>query len=478
MNMNNESNNQNFNGGMENLSNGNNMMNQNGMPNPNPIPNNQGFNTPNPNMIPNPTPMPEQNMGTGNTNIPNPMPIPPAGENINLEPAGMVPQTPQQVNNNVAQPLEATSLNAQTVMNPAPNQMGMMDQNNMGTMNSANPNMMNNTPTGAPNPNNNIGMMGGIPVPPPIPEEPKNKGKKKPINTPLLIILIVVLIAAIGYGVYYFLTTSKSASNTVTVTPTLSELELGAEIGTGAEFYGRISPSSAASSCTVDTDLDTSKVGTYEYTITCDGKTTEPHIIEVKDTTAPEVEVKEVIVTPGTTVEADDFIESAIDESDVTFTFEEEIDTSVEGEYEVNIIASDEYENTTTVVGSLIVDANAPQIFMYCNRDETTEQPATAYSEYRFGIDNQGLFYNGQKTITYEFETEADYLAAVETIETDGSLDGYEGRVYVDDDSYLITITIDMSETDLATDFNLDTFPTGEGDIEGLFDSPCEYGDE
>ena len=129
MNMNNESNNQNFNGGMENLSNGNNMMNQNGMTNPNPIPNNQGFNTPNPNMIPNPTPMPEQNMGTGNTNIPNPMPIPPAGENINLEPAGMVPQTPQPVNNNVAQPLEATSLNAQTVMNPTPNQMGMMEQN-------------------------------------------------------------------------------------------------------------------------------------------------------------------------------------------------------------------------------------------------------------------------------------------------------------------------------------------------------------
>ena len=69
-------------------------------------------------------------------------------------------------------------------------------------------------------------------------------------------------------------------------------------------------------------------------------------------------------------------------------------------------------------------------------------------------------------------------MAAVETIETDGSLDGYEGRVYMDDDSYLITIKVDMSEEDLATDFNLDTFPTGEGDIEGLFDSPCEYGDE
>ncbi len=477
MNMNNESNNQNFNGGIENLNNGNNnMMNPNGMSNVTPIPNNQGNNTPSPSMIPNPPPMPEQN--TGNGNVPNPMPIPPAGESINLEPAGMVPQTPPQVDNNVAQPLEATSLNAQTIMNPAPNQMGTMDQNNMGTMNNPNPNPMNNLGTGAPNPNNNIDMMGGIPVPPPIPEEPKNKGKKLPINTPLLIILIVVLIAAIGYGVYYFLTTSKSASNTVTVTPTLSELELGAEIGSGAEFYGRISPSSAASSCTVNTDLDTSKVGTYEYTITCNGKTTEPHIIEVKDTTAPEVEVKEVIVTPGTAVEADDFIESVIDESDVTFTFEEDIDTSIEGEYEVNIIASDEYENTTTVVVRLIVDENAPQAFMYCERDENTDQTATAYSTYRFGIDNQGLLYNSKKTITYEFDTEADYLVAAETIEADGSLDGYEGKIYMDDDNYLITITVDMNEEDLAIDFNLDIFPTGEGDIEGLFENPCEYAEE
>ena len=471
MNMNNELNNQNLNGNMESL---NTTTGTN--PNPTPMPNNPGMSTPNPNMIPNP--MPEQNNGMGTQSIPNPMPIPPATGNINLDPAGMVPPTPQQPQNNIAQPLEATSLNAQTVMNPTQNGMGMPNENTMENMNGMNSNMMNNPQTNIPNPNNNIGMMGGVPVPPPIPEEPKNKGKKKLINTPLLIILIVVLIAAIGYGVYYFLTTSKSSSNQVTVTPTLSELELGSEIGIDAAFYGRITPSSAASSCTVDTDLDTSKVGTYEYTITCNGKTTEPHTVEVKDTTAPKVEVKEVIVLPGTTVEADDFIESATDESDVTFAFEEEIDTSVEGEYDVNIIASDEYENTTTVVGHLVVDANAPQVFMYCNRDETTQQPATAYSEYRFGIDNQGLFYNGQKTISYEFDNEDDYSQAVQAIESNGSLDGYEGRIFMDDDSYLITITMPMDETSLATDFNLDTFPTGEGDIEALFESPCEYGDE
>ena len=349
MNMNNELNNQNLNGNMESL---NTTTGTN--PNPTPMPNNPGMSTPNPNMIPNP--MPEQNNGMGTQSIPNPMPIPPATGNINLDPAGMVPPTPQQPQNNIAQPLEATSLNAQTVMNPTQNGMGMPNENTMGNMNGMNSNMMNNPQTNIPNPNNNIGMMGGVPVPPPIPEEPKNKGKKKLINTPLLIILIVVLIAAIGYGVYYFLTTSKSSSNQVTVTPTLSELELGSEIGIDAAFYGRITPSSAASSCTVDTDLDTSKVGTYEYTITCNGKTTEPHTVEVKDTTAPKVEVKEVIVLPGTTVEADDFIESATDESDVTFAFEEEIDTSVEGEYDVNIIASDEYLYFLTVQSAISDD--------------------------------------------------------------------------------------------------------------------------
>ena len=479
MNMNNESNNQNFNGGMENLNNGSNMMNPNGVPNPTPIPNNQGFAPQNPTPIPNPTPMPEQNVGTGYTENSNPTPIPPVQENINLQPAGMVEQMPAAPQNNVAEPLEATTLNAQTVMNPTPNTMTSPQDNTMNAMNQPVQNMMNNNPIGmsSPNPNNNIGMMGGVPVPPPIPEEPQNKGKKKPINTPLLIILIVVLVAAIGFGVYYFLTASKTTAQPITITPRLTELELGSEIGTDASFYAQIT-GTASSNCTVDTNLDTTKVGTYEYTVTCAGRSSNKQTIEVKDTTAPQVEVKDVIVVPGTEVVADDFIDTVNDASEVTFTLDDEVDTSTEGEFEVSITASDEYENTTTVTANLVVTAEAPQSYMYCEGAENAETSTNATAQYRFGINSQGTLYNSQKIITYEFADEAEYSAAATEIEEKGSYNGYEGQIFMDDTNYMIIITVDMEESELDTEFNLDTFPTGEADIEGLFETPCEYGDE
>lgn len=479
MNMNNESNNQNFNGGMESLNNGNGntMINQNGMANTNPVPNNQGFVEQNLTQVPNQTPMPGQNIGTGYVESPNPTPIPPVQENINLQPAGMVEPIPTAPQNNIAEPLEATTLNAQTVMNPTPTPMNTSQEQSMNTMNQTAPNMMNNNISGMQNPNNNIGMMGGVPVPPPVPEGPQNKGKKKMINTPLLIVLIVVLVAAIGFGIYYFLTTSKTTAQPITITPKLTELELGSEIGTDASFYAQIT-GTVSSNCTVDTNLDTAKVGTYEYTVTCAGKTSEKQTIEVKDTTPPQVEVKDVIVVPGTEVVADDFVDTVEDASQVTFKFDDEVDTNTEGEYKVSITASDEYENTTTITANLIVTSDAPQTYMYCERAENTNDSANATAQYRFGINDQGTLYNSQKIITYEFDNETEYSTAVNEIEENGSYDGYEGKIFMDDTNYMIIITVDMDENTLATEFSLDTFPTGEADIEGLFDEPCEYGDE
>lgn len=433
----------------------------------NQIPN-QNFNSTE-NMVTNPN---VQNPNMANMNTYNPV----NNGSINLQPAGIVPPNNNDLNNNIVEPLQATSLNSQTVMNP---------NNNMNnSMNYGQPNNFNQPIN---NPNNNIGMMGGVPIPPSIPEEPKSKKNRKPINTPLLIILVVVLIACVGFGIYYFLTTSKSKTPAITITPILTNVELGKEIANDPSLYAKITGVSV-SSCTVNTNLNSSKVGTYEYTVTCGNKTSPAQTVVVEDTTPPIVETKEVIVVPNTPVTAEDFILNVEDASydlkddttKPTIEFEdgETVDTSSEGEQNLSIVVSDVYENEIAVKVKLTVSNNAPQEYMYCETTLNTEVNATANATYRFGITSLGELYNSKKVITYEFEDEETYNNAVKEIEETGKYDNYEGSVFMDEQSYTITITIDLTNDDLLKDFDLDSFPTSEGDIEALFTNPCEYSED
>ena len=479
---NNEMNNQNMNSGNGVNSN---METLNAAPSMNPMPNNGPVPVPG---APVPPPQPEtipanpavppvmespvaNNMGNGNfgqTMTPD--------QSINLQPAGMVEPQNNMPENNVATPLEATSLNASTMMQEPQN--NMMPNNNMNQTMFASPTMGGGMPPENPNPNNTIGMMGGVPTPPPIPEEPTKKNKKKKINTPLLIVLIVVLIAAIGFGVYYFLTASKAQTPAVNITPILKEVELGAEIGTDASYYATVTGGIAISSCTVNTNLDTATVGTYEYTVTCGNRTTPTQTVEVKDTKGPVIEVKEVVVAPNTEVTPEDFIDAVDDASEVTYSFVNPVDTSVEGEYEVTILASDEYANETTVTATLVVNVNAPASYMYCEKTLDTQVNANTNVQYRFGITPEGELYNGSKLITYQFADQESYNEAVSTIEENGTFDGYQGKTFMDDQNYIITVSVDMDNASLAQDFSLSAFPTGEGDIQNLFENPCSYGDE
>ena len=454
----------------------NNEMNNMNNVNPNPTGTPGNLNPANPNPVPpvetiNPAPQPNiPNVGTPVPPVPNPgLNVEPQAQGpveapINLNPAGVVPETPTMVNN-TTEPLQATSLNSETILNPTPPQ---------------DPNMMPNNGAGIPPVppmnNNNIGMMGGVPTPPPMPEEPKKGGKKK-MNMPLLIILAVVLVAAIGFGVYYFLVLSKTNTPTASIRPKFTEVELGSEIGETPADYVTVT-GVALSTCTLDTNLDPMTVGTYEFTVTC-GNINKTGTVKVEDTKAPTVTPKNLVVAPGVEVMPEDFIASYDDYSEVTFEFAEEVDTSAVGEYKVSVIASDEYDNAITVEANLTVSENAPVEYLYCTREEETDQQALATAEYRFGITNDGSIYEStEKVITYKFADEEGYNAAVTEIDEDGSLDGYEANISMDADNLTITITIaNMTADNLAADFNLDTFPTVDADVEGLFSGTCEYVD-
>jgi len=389
---------------------------------------------------------------------------------INLAPEGVVtpvapapPAAPAP-----AEPLMGTTLNSDTVLNQNPMNSGVTPNPNLNPNPAPNMNMNMANPVGANGmvpPTNNAAMF-GVPTPPPMNNQ--NQKTKKPLNKTLVIVLVIVLIAAVGLGVYYFLFASKSKTQGIKITSLLTDtVELGTTVPEDISSYAKVTGTSL-SSCELESNLNTKKAGTYKYTITC-GKEKLEKTVTVKDTIAPVVVLKDVIITPNAKYSAEDFIESVEDASDCTYEIEEEIDVSTSGEYSVNIIVKDEYQNETSLTGKLIVDENAPTYYLNCERETTTDafENATITTTYRYGINALDELYNTRKTVVYTFEKEDDYLDAKETI-NDNVFDNLSGNIKTNDEDFTISVSAILETSDLETEFNVSPFPTGEIEIESL----------
>ncbi len=394
---------------------------------------------------------------------PEPIPAPPNNGNpspVNLQPEGTVVQAPPPPQPEVTEPLMGSPLNSQTVLNPG----GAMPQ--VG----APPMPGNDGMGGAMNPNMNPSMMGGIPTPPVMPNENPKEEKKKP-NKTLLIVLVIVLIAAVGFGVWYFLSTSKSKAPKVSITPLLTNVELGEEFDLeDPEIFAKISGINV-SNCSVETDLDPTTAGNYQYSVICGKNTLDNQQVTVTDTTPPVVTLRDVLVMPNANVEVEDFIENVEDASDYSAIFEEEeIDTSKEGKYKVTIIVTDDFENETRVEGNLEVSEDAPDHYLACEETNSniTYENANINISYRYGINIYGEYVSAKKIITYSFSEEEDYLAAIETIEDD-TFNGDTGNIWTDEDEYTIEITIDLETADLESTYNISPFPIPEYEIEEIY---------
>lgn len=389
-----------------------------------------------------------------NNVVPNPVPQPMEG--LQLNPEGIVAPTP--VNNpmpNVAEPLMGAPLNDQTVLNS-----GTTNMNNFGAV----------PPVAPPNnntmvpPTNQMGFMGGVPAPPLPPTNNEKKNLK--ISKPILIVLIVVLILAVGFGIYYFLFASKKKAPQVTITPILSEVELGAEVLLDASVFAKVTGMNATN-CKVDTNLDSNKAGTYTYTVTCGNKVSADNKIYVKDTQAPEVILKDLIVTPNTMVKVEDFIAEIVDASTCTSEFRAPVETKEEGEFEVDIIVTDAHGNESTATGILVVSNNAPQYYLSCEEVGITNQfeNATVTTQYKYGISASGEYYNIEKNVIYQFSSEEEFLTAADTI-LPNEFDGVKGRVFKNIETFSIRINRFLKDDDISNEFSLSPFPTNEFEIE------------
>lgn len=297
-------------------------------------------------------------------------------------------------------------------------------------------------------PINPVDNFGQVPRPPIFPEEEKFQEKEKGNKTSLIILLVVALIAIIGGGLYYFLVLAKQKAPTASVVTKEVKLELGSTLSTNAEDYADIS---GYTNCQVDTSkIDVTKVSTYPFTITC-GTATYDGTVVVDDTKAPEVVINELTVLPNAQVKPEDFIETCNDASKCSYKFKEEDELTNNlktiGEYTIDILVSDEYNNEVTVSAKLIVSNEAPVKYVNCTAkpEDVDSIYATQKNSYRFGVDIAGNFYNAKKTVEFSFESLEDYENIKNEYQEEVGINNIIGTTTFNDNTK--TITIKMNKT-------------------------------
>ena len=311
-----------------------------------------------------------------------------------------------------------------------------------------------------PNKVQNIGQV------PPSNTPTNNKTNKKGMNKTLFIVLIIVAIVAVAFGVYYFLSISSKA------TVNLKEVNIGVGDAVSDNINDYATISGDASSCALNTrNINAQAIGTYSFTITCDGEVYEG-TANVVDMIAPVVTLNSAVYKAiNSTVTVDEFVESCTDPSNCTTSFTNEATvtnylSTAGGPYSVEITATDDSGNETIYTSNLYVTPYPIRLFKDC------ESPSSEVSGYQatkttrdylpIGYDANNVYsYLGvsQRIYTYVFTDESEYLSVIGEKPQTLTFDGITGQAAYDDDNQTITIYTDLSVDTLNSEAG-GAFPT------------------
>ncbi len=193
----------------------------------------------------------------------------------------------------------------------------------------------------------------------------KSIGKKKKKKTSITaqkiqnstaLAALIIIIALAGFGYYIF--NHKTAEDFEPINLTI---ELGDKLPIRTSAY--VTPGIGKDVDELKYALDLSQVnesvpGTYEFTVTYN-KIEKKGRIVIQDTTAPKLEVRELIIPDGSSYSAASFVESCSDPSGCNYSFQDSATTTKytsPGSYVVYIVASDAFNNRTTKQASLIIE--------------------------------------------------------------------------------------------------------------------------
>lgn len=168
----------------------------------------------------------------------------------------------------------------------------------------------------------------------------RNRRRRKRVNyTPLLLVLAVVVISLV-VGICLLVQMLSPRFQNVTI-------ELGQAMPDMSAFYTKYADPEQVQVLFDPSLVDVSKVGDH-YLSFCCGDREETVILEVRDTTAPEVVFRDASAYPGSAANAQEFIDTVYDLSEYTVSFVKQPEISREfGPLPVQIKVTDAHGNET-----------------------------------------------------------------------------------------------------------------------------------
>lgn len=239
----------------------------------------------------------------------------------------------------------------------------------------------------------------------------KEKNKKK--NQSIMSIVSLIIIAfLVGFYFYY-----KQAPRDSNFKAKQVRVELGDALPTSKSAY--VIPGIGDFVDDMAYDLDTSnvsvdKVGEYPYTV-IHNNMRKNGVIIVEDTTAPELEVREVVLTVGESFNAPRFVSNCTDLSGCSYSFEEQ-DTiekyTQPGTYTVYVVAKDAYDNKTVKQASLVIE-DPGMVKFYVKEDaydfDKGYQLTQTYEIHFTDFINNSIILNGIYIQIYSYQDQEKY---------------------------------------------------------------------
>ena len=295
--------------------------------------------------------------------------------------------------------------------------------------------------------------------------DPNAKGKKK-TNKFVLALLLLIIIGGIGYGCYYAINVlGLLESSSVEVKNVISEK--GEVLSTNLDDYATFKNTSS-SNCVLNTEkvvIDT--VGTYDFTVTC-GKKSYTGKLTIKDTKAPEIEVKTNIIIAGTTLTPEMLVSSASEEAKYAYQSDAEVAAyQTAGLKKVKLNVSDTNSNTRTYVIPVVVTSNEYSMGIVSKKDITgTNTDATIIEKNVILYNNSGGNVNDTSYTAYiiKFNNSAVYKSTIKAYDDSGVMmyDSLTGTPLFYSDSNTLVLVKDIN-TDLIKEGYNETFANVNG---------------
>lgn len=322
------------------------------------------------------------------------------------------------------------------------------------------------------------------PVPQKKEEENKNNNPKKKdsfIKKLLFVILIIALMGTVAYGVYYYLSMAKNKNqNNITPAFTINNITIGVgdTLPESMDDYGNFE-NLDISNCKLNTsNVDTSKVGTYDYFVVCGNLKNSAKVI-VKDENGGEVNTNQVVLNLKNeftylVLQNDINVERLISSPEkYTYSFEnkESALSSLKsvGFKTINIKAIDDNNNENIVTSFVYVIENTPKMTFSC-----TSPDGSIIDKFVFDKNKNNMNASVRiKINTYDNET--DYNNMINKIK-DGkiTINDEEGYALIDKENKQISLLSFLTSDILDKEYN-STFPTNYNEISNYYRNILKY---